>query len=142
MPILIEHIDAIARKKQRDVLYVTFSPKIITDIDWWDCDSFNWQQDPMRGTVCKWLTEHGIHWQHCSDFADVNSMRSYEGQIYLDIPYDDSDPLYALVRDYLENPDGSMRFETIGFWYLPLAKAMENAHHDEPGFWERWAEDF
>ncbi len=26
MPMLIEHIDAIARKKQRTVLYVTFEP--------------------------------------------------------------------------------------------------------------------
>ncbi|WP_340122667.1 hypothetical protein [Methylobacter svalbardensis] len=46
------------------------------------------------------------------------------------------------LRDYLENPDGSMRFETVGFWVLPLETAMKNAHHDESGFWERWAEDF
>ena len=27
MPMLIEHVDAIARKKQRTVLYVTFTPQ-------------------------------------------------------------------------------------------------------------------
>jgi hypothetical protein len=139
---LIEHIDAIARKKQRDVLYVTFNPIQMSDMDGWDSDSYDWEQDPQRETVCQWLTEHGIHWQHCSYFADESCMCSYEGQIYLDVPYDDNDPLYALVRDYLENPEGSMRFETVSFWVLPLAKAMENAHHDEPGFWEKWAEDF
>jgi hypothetical protein len=69
-------------------------------------------------------------------------MCGYHGQIYLDVPFDDNDPLYVLVRDYLENPNGTRRFETVGFWYLPLEKAMENAHHDEPGFWEKWAEDF
>ena len=33
MPMLIEHIDAIVRKKQRDVLYVTFHPKKPDDDD-------------------------------------------------------------------------------------------------------------
>jgi hypothetical protein len=35
-----------------------------------------------------------------------------------------------------------MKFEGAKFCYLPLAVAMENAHHDEPGFWDRWAENF
>ena len=35
MPMLIEHIDAIARKKQRDVLYVTFHPPKSDDEDFW-----------------------------------------------------------------------------------------------------------
>jgi len=127
MPMLVEHIDAIARKKQRDVLYLTFHHR---------------KQDPMRDTVCKWLTEHHIEWQPCGHFADESSMCSYRGQIYLDVPYDDNNSSYVLVRDYLENPDGTMRFETVGFWYLTLEKAMENAHHDEPGFWEKWADGF
>jgi hypothetical protein len=142
MPCLIEHIDAIARKKQRAVLYVTFNPIQMSDMDWWGSDTFDWEQDPMRETACKWLTEHSIPWQLCSYFANESCMCSYEGQIYLDVLYDDNDPLYVLVRDYLENPDGSMRFETVGFWYLPLETAMNNAHHDEPGFWEKWAENF
>jgi len=142
MPMLIEHIDAIARKKQRDVLYLTFHPKGSTGIDWWDNDSYNWQQDPMRETVCNWLTEHHIAWQPCGYFADENSICGSDGQIYLDVPYDDNDLLYVLARDYLENPDGTTRFDTVSFWYLPLQTAMENAHHDEPGFWEKWAENF
>lgn len=142
MPLLIEHIDAIARKKQRAVLYVTFNPTHMSDSDGWESDPYDWEQDPMRETVCQWLTEHGVPWQLCSYFANENAMCSYEGQIYLDVPYDDNDPLYVQLRDYLEYPDGSMRFETVSFWVLPLETAMNNAHHDEPGFWERWAEDF
>ena len=142
MPMLIEHIDAIARKKQRDVLYLTFHSKKSADIGLQDGTSDDWEQNPMRETVCQWLTEHHIIWQPCDFVADVNMICSYQGQIYLDVPYDENDPVYELVRDYLETPDGSMRFETVNFWYLPLAKAMENAHHDEPGFWEKWAENF
>jgi hypothetical protein len=142
MPMLIEHIDAIARKKQRDVLFVTFHPPKSADIDEWDGPFHDWEQDSMRETVCQWLTDHQINWQLCGEIASENMMRSYGGQIYLDVPYDDNDPLYVLVRDYLEHPDGRMRFETVSFWYLPLEKAMENAHHDEPGFWEKWAESF
>jgi hypothetical protein len=80
MPMLIEHIDAIARKKQRDVLYLTFHPKGSTGIDWWDNDSYNWQQDPMRETVCNWLTEHHIAWQPCGYFANENSMCALIGK--------------------------------------------------------------
>lgn len=141
MPMLIEYIDAIARKKQRDVLYITFHPKNSRDDDSWG-RSYDWKDLPMRETVCKWLTENHIDWQPCGPVANEHSMRSYRGQIYLDVPYDDNDPLYVLVRDYLENPDGTMRFDTVTFWYWPLEKAMENAHHDEPGFWEKWAENF
>lgn len=142
MPMLIEHIDAIARKKQRDVLYLTFHPRKTPNTDPWDRPSYDWQQDPKREMVCNWLTEHNIAWQPCGHVASENMMCSYRGQIYLDLPYDDNDPLYVLVRDYLENPDGTMRFETVTFWYLPLERAMENAHHDEPGFWEKWADEF
>lgn len=35
-----------------------------------------------------------------------------------------------------------MRFENTRFRIVPLGQAMENAPQDEPGFWERWADDF
>jgi hypothetical protein len=142
MPQLIEHIDAIARTKQRDVLYVTFNPAIKPDAEYDFETLYDWEQDPIRKTVCKWLTEHNIPWQECGHIADENYMSSYEGQLYLDIPFDENDPQYQVVRDYLENPDGTMRLDPVCWWYLPLERAMENAHHDEPGFWEKWAEDF
>lgn len=69
-------------------------------------------------------------------------MLPYRGQIYVDVPYDDSLPEYRKLADFLENPDGSARLPNAIFCYLPLEKAMENAHHDEPGFWEKWAENF
>lgn len=59
MPVLIEHIDAIARIKQRDVLYVTFHPKQSDDDDSWG-SLHDWKNDPMRETVCNWFAEHNI----------------------------------------------------------------------------------
>ena len=35
-----------------------------------------------------------------------------------------------------------MRNEQVQFFYLPLEHAMRNAHHDEPGFWDKWADNF
>jgi hypothetical protein len=111
---LIDHIDAIARKKQRNVLFVTFKPKDYDDDDSWE-RLYNWEDDPMRTSVCNWLTDHHINWQMCGYVADERTMGGYYGQIYLDVPFDENDPQYQQVRDYLENPDGSFRFETVGF---------------------------
>jgi hypothetical protein len=55
---------------------------------------------------------------------------------------DETDPRYCQLRDYLEHPDGSMRDDNVRFYVLKLEVAMQNAHHDEPGFWELWAETF
>lgn len=41
-----------------------------------------------------------------------------------------------------QHPDGSMRQAGVRFCVMPLAYAMRNVAHDEPGFWARWAEDF
>lgn len=141
MPMLIDHIDAIARKLQRDVLCVTFTPQNSED-DLSNRNRYNWKEDKLRQTICNWLTEQNISWKPCQCFANEDFMSRYQGQIYLDIPYDETDPLYILVRDYLENPDGSMRYRTVGFWHLLLEQAMINVHHDEPGFWEKRAENY
>lgn len=142
MPMLIEHIDAIARQKQRDVLYVGFHPDAdeVNADDWGS--EIDWKNSSVRQSLCQWLTEQGIAWQICAGVADECSMVGYQGQLYIDVPFDEANAQYQQVREYLENPDGSMRYPTATFYYLPLAMAMENAHHDEPGFWEKWAEDF
>jgi hypothetical protein len=69
-------------------------------------------------------------------------MRSYAGQIYIDVPYDTNDCVYQAVQQFLEYPDATMRFEDVKFWIVTLELAMKNSHHDEPGFWDKWAEAF
>jgi len=145
MPMLIKHIDAIAREKKRDVLFVCFHPKNWgiyedgTSMDWLEYDH---NQDKRRDEVIAWFDEHHIPWQKCGPEASESGFRSYLGEIYIDVPFDENDPQYQIVCEYMENPDGIMRDENIRFYYLPLERAMKNAHHDEPGFWEDWAEKF
>ncbi len=142
MPALIEYIDVIARKKQRGVLYLQFHP-----VTWGSFEDDSWRGydyrvDTRRKKVVAWLRRNHIVWQECGPVASENGFRSYLGEIYLDVPYDEGEQQYQVVRDYLEHPDGTMRDERVRFYYLPLEIAMKNAHHDEPGFWEKWAESF
>lgn len=49
---------------------------------------------------------------------------------------------YKKITLYFENEDETMKLKGITLFYLPLEIAMKNVHHDEEGFWEKWAEDF
>ena len=137
MPALIKHIDAIARLKGRDVLYVEFHPEAPSDRR-----SYDYGRDALRSAVLAWFDAQALPWQECGPFADPRVMARYLGQVHVDVPYDESLPAYRVLRDYLEWPDGSMRHAGVRFCVMPLDYAMRNAAHDEPGFWERWAEAF
>ena len=133
MPAVIEHIDAIARRKGRDVLHVIFHTSLSR--------AFDWEAWPARRRIIEWLDAQEIGWMPCGHVASESFMCSYRGQIYIDVPFDETHPAYRRVRDYLEHPDGTMAVEGATFCYYPLDEAMKNAHHDAPGFWERWAEE-
>ncbi|GJH13626.1 hypothetical protein CBA19CS11_32330 [Caballeronia novacaledonica] len=137
MPMLLQHIDAIARAKQRDVLYLTFPPAEPLAEPRRSYESLD-----SRERIIAWLDANAVGWTMCGHVASENTMRSYAGQIYIDVPYDSEDPTYQRVQAFLEFADGSMRFEDAKFWVVSLEEAMKNAHHDEPGFWERWADNF
>ncbi len=152
MPMLIEHIDAIARKKQRGVLYLEFHSPISKNENIEDEQSMfkdessmlnvAWETFPLRRHIIEWLDAHDITWKSCGHIANTSMMMSYCGQIYIDLPYDTSLPEYQSLEQFLEFPDGKMRFPEVTFCYLSLEMAMVNAAHDEIGFWERWAEGF
>lgn len=139
MPQLIEHIDAIARRLGRDVLFVSFPA----------CDPLpfagetaDWETHAPRRQVVEWLEANGITWQACAKIADENTMLGYCGDIYLDVPSNLDDPVYQKLSAFLEKPDGTPARNGVIFYLLPLDVAMKNRHHDEPGFWDRWARDF
>ncbi len=134
MPRILKHVDQIAREKNRDVLYVAFDNEIY--------DGYDYKEWVSRRQLVQWLENHQISYIECSHVASENYMESYRGEIYIDVPYDENNPTYIQVRDYLENPDGSSRIPGLIFYLLPLEIAMRNKHHDEPGFWESWAENF
>lgn len=137
MPRLIEHIDAIARKKQRGVFILEFHPE-----QWDKIFQYEYKSDSVRSMVIDWLDEQHIHWEPCGWFASETTIMPYLGEVYLDIQFDESCPDYLKLQKYLEHPDGSMRIENVRFCYLTLENAMRNSHHDDPGFWEQWAEAF
>ena len=136
MPELIDHIDKIARDKKRDVLFVIFHK------DSEEPCNFEYRDCAARETVVSWLTANNISFYPCGHFASENGWMRYLGQLYIDVPFDGHDPSYQKLKNFLENPDGTMKIPGVGFCYLPLDHAMKNAHHDEPGFWDRWADNF
>lgn len=137
VPFLIDHIDAIARLKGRDVLYVTF-PECE---NWFDVNgpTFDWEDYAARNSIISWLNKNRIGWVPCANFAHEHLMESYGGQIYVDVRFDPDDETYRKVREFFENPDETAKIERAKFWYVQLAMAMKNKHHDEPGFWEEHA---
>lgn len=144
MPALLRHIDEIARAKGRTVLFVSFEPsnggsplcRAPYNIN------HDFYTDPNRLSLIQWLNDHGIAWEPCGDIASENGFRSYHGNIYVDVPWDDLDPQFSAFQQLLENSDGSAKNPLVKIWACDLELAMKNAHHDEPGFWDRWAENF
>lgn len=130
MPQVLKHIDKIAREKKCDVDFLEFHP-----LD--DFEQYVWQKDEVRNDVLWYLNEIGIVWEKCFGIANENFMPSYLGQIYLDIPKNHDDSLYAKLEAYLENTDGTMQIPSVRFYCVPLEMAMKNAHHDEPDFYEK-----
>lgn len=130
MPMIIKHIDKIAREKQRDVLYIEFD------------DEIDYTINPTRKEFLKWLEANEIPYLPCAYIANECVWDSYKGQLYIDIPMDENNAKYRLLNSHLENEDGSFKIEGIKYMYVPLEMAMKNSHHDAPGFWDEWAENF
>jgi hypothetical protein len=103
---------------------------------------YKYEKDAVRDEIIENLNRLGVSWVECGSIASECGFSSYKGQIYIDVPMDVNLPIYRELNDYLEYPNGEMRFSTVRFNYLTLEVAMKNAHHDEPGFWETWADNF
>jgi hypothetical protein len=137
----IDHIDAIARKKGRDVLYVTFhDPTNQGRSD--NHSAFDWKNSTSRNDLIEWLLRRGIDWLPCAGIANLNSLESYRGGLYVDLPIDDQSPEYQAFLDYVEFPDGTQRIPALTAYICALVDAQRNSAHDAPGFWDQWAATF
>lgn len=140
MPELISHIDAIARQKGRDVLFVRFGELSEHCFPLWvlsrDENPYDWRTDPNRFELISWLDARRVGWSPCGYFADENVMLGYWGDIYVDLPFDTADPSYHELASHLEYPDGSRKITGVTLCCVTYEAALSNAHHDEPGFWE------
>jgi len=120
MPPRIDRIDAIARKLQRDVLFVIFHTphaemtegqhhrfKMDTRIDWELCT--------VRQDMSDWLDAQEIAWRTCAGFASTNTVVSYLGKIYIDAHYEPELPRYQTVAQFMEFSDGGVRYRHSTF---------------------------
>lgn len=115
MPQFIQHIDAIAREKKRDVLFVHFEHYEEAE------DSDN----PIRSIVLDWLEDHEIAYAPCMGLAEEGFTNVYSGDIYIDLPFDETDPTYQELSEYLEDEQGNMRLDGVLFFVLSLEIALE-----------------
>ena len=135
MPQTLEHIDAIARRLKRDVLYLDFLKAQRPHRE-------DYRRIESRSHIVQWLDREGISWSECGPLASEAVIRSYAGEIFIDVPFDETDAQYRKVQAFLEYPDGTARFDDVRFYVVTLQLAQQNAHNDEPGFWDRWADNF
>lgn len=108
MPTVLEHIDAIARQKQRDVLYLTFF-----DDPQGKRTACEWPENATRAHLIEWLDAHGITWRECGEIANPNVMRGYRGSIYIDVCFDLGGPVYPQLVAFLELPDGTVSHNAL-----------------------------
>jgi hypothetical protein len=128
MPQLIQYLDKIAREKQRDVLCLSFFNSSMSLDDM----LMDFEQYKPFVDMTAWLDANGIQWQPCALPSGIAS----SGRIYVDVPFDENDPVYQKLAGHLENPDGSMKIEGVTFYYMSLEDAMKYAYQDEPGYWD------
>ena len=140
----IEHIDAIARKKKGDAIYLEFT----------ECVSvsqagkskahlaYDWKSHPGRTMIISWLNTEQIYWKPCAPFAVLGTLPRYSGQIYIDLPVNEDDPSFKRLQTFLEHSDGTPKFSGVNFNYLAYDDALQNAAHDDPGFWDKQGDWF
>lgn len=116
MPQIIPHIDAIAREKNRDVLFIHFEHFVQDEAE---------SQDSVRQEVLAWLDANGIDFYPCMGLEEEGLVNVYAGDIYVDVPYDESDETYLMLRDLLEDEEGNMLIEGVLFFSLSLGLALE-----------------
>ena len=137
MPELIKHIDAIARIRGRDVLMiapdrsepVTEAQKL-------------WRRSFERQELIGWLDANFIDWEPSGWPPKDAAIESYQGGIYIDLPYDPFEPLCARLEEYVkEDAQGILKWPGTRLYLCSLEWAKQLAHHDEPGYWAGQAED-
>lgn len=79
-----------------------------------------------KSELIQWLDTNGYSWVE----FDVSryktpSYLTYEGSIYVDIPYEVSDPEYMRLHAQMEWQDGKMKDPDVVLWFLPLERVFE-----------------
>ena len=120
-------IDEIARRKQRDVIYIEFQ----------DSSSgvrLDYKENRTRQIALKWFTELEIPFYECGGYASDDELDSYRGQVHIDVPFTPDNPLLIKVVNLLGRASKITALPGPRICFVSLLYAMENAHHDGPEF--------
>lgn len=127
--IAIKTIDQIAREKQRDVLFIQVKPNPLKSFEHYR-NYKPWQE------IKSWLEENEIPHEICGPFfEDQIVIEGYCGDIYIDLPDDDSLEKIQKIDKYFDysgiRADGKVRISC-----LPYEKALQYAERDTAEFWD------
>lgn len=127
MPVILETIDAIARRLKRDVIFLDLRGSF----------EHPGRDRPEAEEATAWLDAEGIGWAPC--FGFLPGMVIFEGgprAIHIDLPFEPGSAALRRLEDRFETPDGLPRHPDLVLSLLRLETAMVNADQDEPGFWD------
>ena len=115
----IDCINAIARQKQHNVMFLRFHLQRYDDYPLDKQVEYNFQKDHVRQLVINLLDASGIAWSPCTECRD-NVPEPYQGQIYLDVPCNKNNQQYQKVLHYFRKENGKMRIPTVQHCYRIL----------------------
>ena len=125
---LIQTIDAIARQRGADVMFLAILNSAGRPT----------RDHPALKEATDWLTAEGFGWQMCGAFrpgsVDLGSGRRV---IFIDAPFEPGSLSLQRLDARFEMEDGMPRTAGLILTLLTLAEAMTNAEQDAPGCWDR-----
>ena len=129
MPMSIEHLDHIALQKNRDILFLDFKiePEGKENSELPDGPK---RDEAMEAKIIAWLERENIDYCYAGPVSWSGWICGGPLYLYLDVPMDEANEDYKKLCAYLENADGSMRFQNCLFCYMTLERCKEKAVTD------------
>lgn len=122
MPLLIDHMDAVARRLSHDLLF--FGPPPARSFE--DDVGSDWLESAAAAALREWLDTVGIAHGVCGPMSNSGWIEGGLRYLYVDLPYDSGNAEYqrlcAFVQDH---DDGLTRWPEIRFCVLTLENAMK-----------------
>lgn len=122
MPRLIDPIDRIAQRLQREVLMLTFCGKSPHEGGSFDDEGKpdDRETDLVRAVIVAWRDSHGIPYKPCFGlWCEGLIVSPYRGFLLLDVPYDATRPDYRALAEFIEDENAVCRHAGVGFHIVP-----------------------
>jgi hypothetical protein len=134
MPMLIEYLDHIALQKNRDILFLDFQikPEGKSESEAHEQLFLDGpkRDEAMEAKIMAWLERENIDYCTAGPVSWSGWITGGPLYLYLDVPMDETNEDYKKLCAYLENADGSMRFQNCQFCYMTLEGCKEKAVTD------------